>query len=62
MGGISPFGTRKALPVYAERTILDLERLFINGGARGLLVELAPEALSGALALHLIDAALAPDP
>jgi Cys-tRNA(Pro) deacylase len=42
VGGTSPFGLRKAMPVYMERTILDLERIFINGGSRGFLVELDP--------------------
>jgi len=60
VGGISPFATRRDLPVYAERTIFELERLFVNGGARGVLVEMAPEALSVALAPHVIDAALVP--
>ncbi len=41
-GGISPFGTRKKLPVYIEKTILDLDRIYINGGKRGFLVELEP--------------------
>jgi len=41
----SPFGTRKALPVYAESTLFDLPSLCINGGRRGLLVRLAPDAL-----------------
>jgi Cys-tRNA(Pro) deacylase len=45
VGGTSPFGTRKAMPVYVERTILDLPRLYINGGARGFLVGLAPADL-----------------
>jgi Cys-tRNA(Pro) deacylase len=45
VGGTSPFGTRKAMPVYIERTILDLPRLYINGGARGFLVGLAPADL-----------------
>ena len=45
VGGTSPFGTRKAMPVYAERGILDLERIYINGGSRGFLVELAPSEL-----------------
>ncbi|NLF85457.1 MAG: hypothetical protein GX571_05070 [Lentisphaerae bacterium] len=38
----SPFGTRKALPVYAEATLFDLPALCINGGRRGLLVRLTP--------------------
>jgi Cys-tRNA(Pro) deacylase len=45
VGGTSPFGTRKAMPVYVERTILDLPRIYINGGARGFLVGIAPADL-----------------
>lgn len=45
VGGTSPFGTRKVMPVYIERTILDLPRMFINGGARGFLVGIAPADL-----------------
>jgi Cys-tRNA(Pro) deacylase len=45
VGGTSPFGTRKAMPVYVERTILDLLRIYINGGARGFLVGIAPADL-----------------
>ena len=44
VGGTSPFGTRKPLPVYVERTILDLEIAYVNGGRRGLLVAIAPRA------------------
>ena len=44
VGGTSPFGTRKAMPVYVERTILDLDRVYVNGGRRGFLVGLAPTA------------------
>jgi len=40
-GGISPFGTKQPLPVYMEETIADLETLIINGGRRGMLVEMA---------------------
>jgi Cys-tRNA(Pro) deacylase len=43
VGGISPFGTRKAVRVYIESTILDLPEIFINGGRRGLLVALNPK-------------------
>jgi len=46
VGGTSPFGTRKTLPVYVERSILALERIYINGGGRGLLVSVAPEVLT----------------
>jgi Cys-tRNA(Pro) deacylase len=42
VGGTSPFGTRKSMPVYIERTILDLPRIYINGGKRGYLVGLSP--------------------
>jgi Cys-tRNA(Pro) deacylase len=42
VGGTSPFGTRKPMPVYMERTILDLPRIYINGGKRGYLVGLEP--------------------
>ena len=44
-GGISPFGTRQTLPVFMEETIANLEKLIINGGRRGLLVELTPKQL-----------------
>ena len=44
-GGTSPFGTRTQMPVYVERTILDLEKIYINGGKRGFLVEIAPADL-----------------
>lgn len=45
VGGTSPFGTRRRMPVYVERGILDLPRLYINGGSRGFLVGLAPADL-----------------
>jgi Cys-tRNA(Pro) deacylase len=45
VGGTSPFGTRKPLPVYAESTIFDLPALYINGGRRGLLVKISPATL-----------------
>lgn len=44
-GGTSPFGTRKKLPVYAEKTIFDLPKIYINGGKRGFLVEIDPKEL-----------------
>jgi len=46
VGGTSPFGTRKRLPVYVEATILELPAIYINGGRRGYLVGLAPAALT----------------
>jgi Cys-tRNA(Pro) deacylase len=42
IGGTSPFGTRKSMPVYMERTVLELEKVYINGGKRGYLVGMAP--------------------
>ena len=43
VGGTSPFGTKKSMPVYMERSILDLPRIYINGGRRGYLVGIAPQ-------------------
>jgi Cys-tRNA(Pro) deacylase len=45
VGGTSPFGTRKAMPVYLEETILELPRIYLNGGKRGYLVGLDPKEL-----------------
>jgi Cys-tRNA(Pro) deacylase len=45
VGGTSPFGTRARLPVYVERTIFELPKIYINGGKRGFLVELEPKDL-----------------
>ncbi|MBN1665307.1 MAG: Cys-tRNA(Pro) deacylase [Deltaproteobacteria bacterium] len=50
-GGVSPFGTRTSLPIYIEETILDLDRIFINGGKRGFLVEINPWDIEKALPL-----------
>jgi Cys-tRNA(Pro) deacylase len=44
-GGTSPFGTRARLPVYAERTIFALPKIYLNGGKRGFLVEIEPNVL-----------------
>ena len=58
VGGTSPFGTRKPLPIFVERTILDLERLYINGGRRGLLVGVAPGDLTRVLGATPVEVAL----
>ena len=58
VGGTSPFGTRKPLPVFVERTILDLERVYINGGRRGLLVGVAPGDLTRVLGATPVEVAL----
>jgi len=57
VGGTSPFGTRKKMPIYAERTILELPKIYINGGRRGFLVGIDPKELDK-LSLLLVDAAL----
>ncbi len=49
VGGTSPFGTRKRLPVYVEASILELPAILINGGRRGFLVELSPAVLTAVL-------------
>ena len=59
-GGTSPFGTRTALPVYAEKTIFTLARIYINGGKRGFLVELNPSVLESEL--HVTEVTVAIDP
>ena len=58
VGGTSPFGTRKSLPVFAERSILELPEIYINGGRRGLLVKIRSADLARALELSLVDVAL----
>ena len=57
VGGTSPFATRKPMPVYMERTILDLPRAYINGGRRGFLVCLAPGEIVRVLAPQLVEVA-----
>lgn len=47
VGGTSPFGLRKPMPVYVERSILALEKISINGGRRGFLVAIDPKELLG---------------
>jgi len=45
IGGTSPFATRKEMPVYIEKTILDIEKIYINGGKRGFLVSVTPQVI-----------------
>lgn len=59
VGGTSPFGTRKEMPVFVERSILDLPRIYINGGKRGYLVGIAPSVLIDILKPTLVNAATA---
>ena len=58
VGGTSPFGTRQAMPVYIERSILALERIYINGGSRGFLVGISPNDLVRVLNPTPVDAAI----
>ena len=57
VGGTSPFGTKKRMPVYVERSILDLPKIYINGGRRGFLVSISSRDLN-TLSPLLVDAAL----
>ncbi|WP_413943109.1 Cys-tRNA(Pro) deacylase [Bdellovibrio sp. HCB-162] len=54
VGGTSPFGTKKKMPIYMEKTILDLERIYINGGKRGYLISLDPHDVVKVLKPHLV--------
>ena len=58
VGGTSPFGLKRAMPVYMQSSILALPRIYINGGARGLLVEIDPRDARRVLAPILVDVAV----
>jgi len=58
VGGTSPFGTRKPMPIYMERTILDLPILYINGGSRGFLLGMTPRDLAAVLSPRLVEVAI----
>jgi len=58
IGGTSPFGTKKAMPVYVESTILALDRIYINGGRRGFLVSIAPDVVTSLLAAKPVECAI----
>ena len=58
VGGTSPFGTRKAMPIYLERSVLSLDRIYINGGRRGYLLGIEPEVLTRVLSPVLVEVAL----
>ncbi len=57
VGGTSPFGLRKAMPVYVQKTVLDLDRICINGGRRGFLVGIAPAVLIDPLGARPVECA-----
>src|SRR5512134_1773916 len=60
VGGTSPFGTRKAMPVYVEASVLALPKIHLNGGRRGYLVGIAPRVLTELLGAHPVECALEP--
>lgn len=57
VGGTSPFATRRRMPVYCEKTILQLPRVYINGGRRGYSISIASGDLQRALEPHLVSVA-----
>lgn len=58
VGGTSPFGTRKRLPVYVEKSVLGLKRIYINGGRRGYLLAIDPAELLRSLGAKAVEVAL----
>ena len=58
VGGTSPFGLKRPMPIYLERSILDLPLIYINGGARGFLVSIDPKDGARVLAPTLVDVAI----
>lgn len=58
VGGTSPFGVKTRMPVYAEKTIFDLPRIFINGGKRGFLVAIEPRVLRDVLQVEEVEVAI----
>jgi Cys-tRNA(Pro) deacylase len=58
VGGTSPFGLKRAMPVYCERGVTELPRIYINGGARGFLVGIAPADLVRVLKPDLVSVAI----
>ncbi|CDH43960.1 YbaK/EbsC protein [Candidatus Contendobacter odensis Run_B_J11] len=58
VGGTSPFGTRKIMPVYMESSILDLPQIYINGGKRGFLIGMTPTEVQRVLQPTLVEVAI----
>ena len=58
VGGTSPFGTKTKMPIYVERSILDLDRIYINGGRRGYLVGMDPKELQKVCSFSEVETAL----
>jgi len=59
VGGTSPFGLKRAMPIYCESSVAELERIYINGGARGFLVGMHPRELLRVLSPTLVTVATA---
>jgi len=55
VGGTSPFGTRTVMPVYVERTVFDLDKIYINGGKRGFLIGIDPSVLQETLPVESVE-------
>ncbi len=58
VGGTSPFGLRTRMPVYVESSIFDLEKIYLNGGKRGFLVEIDPKVLEKSLGAEMVNVAV----
>jgi len=58
VGGTSPFGTRKVLPVFVEKTVIELPKIYINGGRRGFLVGIDPKNLPALLEATVVEVGL----
>jgi Cys-tRNA(Pro) deacylase len=58
VGGTSPFSTKTKMPIYVEKTIFELEKIYINGGKRGFLIAITPEVLSRVLEIKEVEAAV----
>jgi Cys-tRNA(Pro) deacylase len=58
VGGTSPFGTKKPMPVWVQASVLELPRIWINGGRRGFLVGIEPSVLRAPLGARVVDCAL----
>ena len=58
VGGTSPFGTKKVIPVYMEKSIADLPKIFINAGSRGLLAQMTPDELVRLLQPEMVNVAI----
>ena len=58
VGGTSPFGTKTKMPIYAEKTMFNLEKIYINGGKRGFLVEIEPKILKTVLQIEEVEVAI----